>query len=123
MQNNEKNDRTFSMIYFSDHGLAHQISENNIVIHNSSGKSKRHFDIPLFKISSDDKQRHEYNVFKSGLNFTDGIAKWIGISNPKLNAEADLFSNQADQNDYGLKKQIESIEAPDDPAIVIPPPK
>ena len=108
------------MVYFSDHGLAHHIENDNIVIHNSSGKSKRHYDIPLFKISSDDTERKEYQVFKSGLNFTDGIANWIGIRNPKLNSQADLFSNQADKDDYGLREIINKIEAADDPAVVIP---
>ncbi len=120
VKNNEKSHRTFSMIYFSDHGLAQHETETSIEIHNSSGKSKRHFDIPLFKISSDDRERHVYRVFKSGLNFTDGIAKWIGIQNPKLNPNVDLFSNEADKEDYGLKAQIEKINAPDDPAVVIP---
>ncbi|ABR74026.1 hypothetical protein CBG46_02030 [Actinobacillus succinogenes] len=120
VKNREKSDRTFSMIYFSDHGLAQHETESRIDIHNSAGKSKRHYDIPLFKISSDDIERHVYGVFKSGLNFTDGIAKWIGISNPQLNPNADLFSNQPDPDDYGLKTEIEKITAPDDPAIVIP---
>ena len=108
------------MIYFSDHGLSHEISEDNIKIHNSSGKSKLHFNVPLFKISSDDTERHVYKVFKSGLNFTDGIAKWIGIENPLLNKEVDLFSNQPDKDDYGLKAIIDKIDAPLDPAIEIP---
>ena len=120
VKNSEKTDRTFSMVYFSDHGLAHHIENDNIVIHNSSGKSKRHYDIPLFKISSDDTERKEYQVFKSGLNFTDGIANWIGIRNHKLNSQADLFNNQADKDDYGLREIINKIEAADDPAVVIP---
>lgn len=120
VKNNEKSHRTFSMIYFSDHGLAQHETETSVDIHNSAGKSKRHFDIPLFKISSDDTERHVYKVFKSGLNFTDGVAKWIGIQNAKLNADADLFSNTPDKDDYGLKAQIDKIDAPDDPAIVIP---
>ena len=120
LKNQEKSHRTFSMIYFSDHGLAQHETETSVDIHNSAGKSKRHYNIPLFKISSDDHERHVYKVFKSGLNFTDGIAKWIGIQNPKLNANADLFSNQPDPDDYGLKAQIDKIEAADDPAVVIP---
>ena len=91
-KNKERNQHSFSMIYFSDHGLAHHITEKSIDIHNSSGKSKLHYDIPLFKISSDDTERKNYKAFKSGLNFTDGIANWIGISNPKINPEIDLFS-------------------------------
>ncbi|HBO37391.1 MAG TPA: hypothetical protein DD638_01880 [Pasteurellaceae bacterium] len=120
VKNNQKTHRTFSMVYFSDHGLAHHISEGHIAIHNSSGKSKQHYNIPLFKTSSDDTRRNVYKVFKSGLNFTDGIAKWIGIVNPKLNPDADLFSNRADNDDYGLKAQIDKINVPDDPAVIIP---
>lgn len=120
LKNKEKSHRTFSMIYFSDHGLAQHETETTVDIHNSAGKSKRHYDIPLFKISSDDTERHVYQVFKSGLNFTDGIAKWMGIQNALLNPEADLFSNQPDKDDYGLKAEIDKINAADDPAVVIP---
>nr|WP_245872618.1 hypothetical protein [Avibacterium endocarditidis] len=93
------------MIYFSDHGLAHQISDNYIAIHNSSGKSKRHYDIPLFKISSDDQQRHEKKVSKSGLNFTEGLANWIGIRNANIDPNADLFDDTP-QPDYDLQEKM-----------------
>ncbi|OOR98616.1 hypothetical protein B0187_08120 [Haemophilus paracuniculus] len=114
-----QNKRSFSMIYVGDHGLSHQISEDNIVLQNS-GKSKLHYDIPLFKTSSDDTERKNYKVFKSGLNFTDGIANWIGIQNPHLNPTADLFSNQSDPDDYGLNRFIDKIDTPLDPAVVVP---
>ena len=77
-----------------------------------------------FKISSDDTARKEYKAFKSGLNFLEGIANWIGIKNPKLTLEEDLFSEQADKDDYGLKKLIEEKYRKDaDPAIDIRPKK
>lgn len=115
-----KGNRRFSMIYFSDHGLAHHITENSIEIHNSSGKSKLHLDIPLFKISSDDQQQQRITAFKSGLNFTNGIANWIGIRNERLNPHRSLFSAVDDESDYGLKKIIESFDVELDPAVVIP---
>ena len=66
----------------------------------------------------------EYKAFKSGLNFLEGIANWIGIKNPKLTLEEDLFSEQADKDDYGLKKMIEEKYRKDaDPAIDIRPKK
>lgn len=120
-KNQQASGRTFSMIYFADHGLAHKISDDYVAIHNSSGKSKLHFDVPLFKISSDDTERREFHAFKSGLNFTDGIGNWIGILNPKLNAAVDLFSPQPDVSDYGLGKIIEGFHVEADPAIVIQP--
>ena len=107
-ENEQKTHRTFSMIYFSDHGLCHQEDDKHgVTLFNQNCHSQLHHNIPLFKISSDDTARKEYKAFKSGLNFLEGIANWIGIKNPKLTLEEDLFSEQADKDDYGLKKLIE----------------
>ncbi|KMK50762.1 membrane protein [[Actinobacillus] muris] len=121
-KNYQQNQRRFSMVYFADHGLAHSISEDNIVIHNSSGKSPRHFDVPLFKIASDDHERKVYQAVKSGLNFTNGIANWLGIEHPKLDKSLDLFSPQSHPDDYGLKGIIGNFNTLPDPAIPIPTP-
>ncbi|OOF71558.1 phosphoethanolamine transferase [Rodentibacter caecimuris] len=120
-QNAQKNHRTFSMIYFSDHGLCHQKDEkHNLILFNQNCFSRSHHNIPLFKIASDDTERKEYKVFKSGLNFVEGIANWIGIKNPKLTRDEDLFSPEADKDDFGLQKRIdEKYEKGDDPAIDI----
>ena len=124
-ENEQKTHRTFSMIYFSDHGLCHQEDDKHgVTLFNQNCHSQLHHNIPLFKISSDDTERKEYKTFKSGLNFLEGIANWIGIKNPKLTLEEDLFSEQADKDDYGLKKLIEEKYRQDaDPAIDIRPKK
>lgn len=119
-QQEQENDRRFSLIYFADHGLAHKINDDYIAIHNSSGKSKLHFDVPLFKTSSDDTERKVYRTLKSGLNFTDGIGNWIGIQNSKLNPAIDLFSPTPDPSDYGLQQMIDGFDVELDPAVVIP---
>ncbi|HDL3288770.1 TPA: sulfatase-like hydrolase/transferase, partial [Mannheimia haemolytica] len=120
VKNQENHQRSFSMVYLSDHGLSHEVSKENIVIHNGKDRSKLHYDIPLFKISSDDTQRNEYKAFKSGLNFTNSIANWIGIENPLLDKEINLFNEQNDKSDYGLKKIIETQSTVEDPAVPIP---
>lgn len=122
-ENAQKNHRTFSMIYFSDHGLCHQQDEKqNILLFNQNCFSREHHNIPLFKISSDDTERKEYKAFKSGLNFLEGIANWMGIRNPQLTHEEDLFSNESDKDDFGLQKRIdEKYRKDDDPAIDIRP--
>lgn len=105
--NNAKTGRSFSLIYFSDHGLCHQDDEKNgVLLFNQNCHSRLHHNIPLFKLSSDDTQRTEIKAFKSGLNFLEGIAHWIGIENPKLTLDEDLFSDKADSSDYGLEKRI-----------------
>lgn len=99
--------KSYSILYFSDHGLAHR-DWYNVITLDQGKQSSFHYDIPLFKTSSDDNRRHECNSFKSGLNFTNGIASWIGIKNIKLDKNYDLFNCIDDPNDFGLKKRINS---------------
>ena len=110
------------MIYFSDHGLGHKEIDKKIVLNNDPDLAKgiAYYSIPLFKISSDDTDRKVYNAFKSGLNFTDGIARWIGITNSKLNDKVDLFSNADDPDDYGQRSKLNKITK-EDSAIDISP--
>lgn len=112
-----ENNKSFSIIYFSDHGQSHKIIDNRIVLNNNY-EGKNHFDIPLIKISSDDDAQKNITSFKSAVNFVDGIANWIGISNKKLSNE-DLFDGINDENDYGLKNRIKNINKENDPAIDI----
>ncbi|EFM2015806.1 hypothetical protein HCQ44_002026, partial [Escherichia coli] len=111
-----ENDNSYSMIYFSDHGQAHREIGGEIYFNNNRA-SKLHFDVPLFMISSDDDSRHECKSFKSGFNFVNGIASWVGIKNKKIDSNYSLFDCNDDPNDFGVKKYIESIELELDPAI------
>ncbi|HGO5824532.1 TPA: phosphoethanolamine transferase [Mannheimia haemolytica] len=115
--NLNKNNRTFSLVYFSDHGNVHKKEKNGEIILNNYERSKYHFNIPLFKISSDDTEKTVIKANKSGLHFTNGIANWVGIHNPILDKNINLFSNINDP-DYGLFETIKKIQV-DDPAIDI----
>ncbi|ALE20824.1 phosphoethanolamine transferase [Proteus mirabilis] len=117
-KNYQDNNRTYSLIYFSDHGQVHN-EVNGKILFNNAFAGKRHYDVPIFKISYDDHERNVIKNFKSGLNFIDGIAHWIGIENDKLNIGYDIFTNKDDQNDYGLSDRIKAINKEDDPAIDI----
>lgn len=114
-----KTGRPFSIIYFSDHGQIHRNINGQTIINNNSA-SKFHYDIPLIRIDSDAKTRVKLTSQKSGLNFTEGLAHWMGIQNPKLQ-NYDLFDGKDDPSDYGLSKKIEAIKNPADPAIDISP--
>ncbi|MQC08418.1 phosphoethanolamine transferase [Morganella morganii] len=109
---------SFSMIYFSDHGLAHR--EIDGVIHfNNNRQSKLHYEIPLFMTSSDAAEHKACKSSKSGLNFTDGIAGWLGIKNAHLQSDYSLFDCQDDPDDYGLREKIQNFPEELDPAIDI----
>lgn len=108
--------RPFSIIYFSDHGQVHKLNDGKVLLNNNVA-SKFHYDIPLIKIDSDNKDlRLTLSSEKSGLNFTEGLANWMGIRNPDL-LLYDLFDGKKDPTDFGLKRKIESIKTPPDPAI------
>ncbi|GAA0354806.1 phosphoethanolamine transferase [Morganella psychrotolerans] len=118
IMNNEfaKDKGSYSILYFSDHGLAHR-EVDGVMLFNNNKASKLHYNIPLFKVSSDDKDRKVCKSFKSGLNFVNGIASWIGIENEKLDKNYSLFDCKDDPYDFGLKNRIKQNVTPIDPAI------
>jgi len=118
MKEFSKNQGSYSMLYFADHGLAHNETDGVIYLIHSM-LSKSNYDIPLFETSSDSNSRKECNSFKSGLNFIDGIAKWIGIKNEKINKNYSFFDCKDDPNDYGLRNYIAKTTDYTDPAIDI----
>ena len=114
-KNSQLSHRPFSILYFSDHGLTHKTIDGIIQVNNNS-ISKRHYNIPLVLIESNSKTRNVLTAQKSGLNFTEGLATWLDISNPKA-MTYNLFDGKNDETDYGLKEKIRNIKSKDDPAI------
>ena len=116
MQQKENSGREFSILYFSDHGLAHKEDKGQVVINNNL-LSKHHYSIPLVLIDSEFDSRKYLVSQKSGLLFTDGLATWLEISNDKLSGY-NLFDGKNDSSSFGLKEKIEAIKYID-PAIDI----
>lgn len=115
-ENYRKTGKTFSMIYFSDHGLAHRELGGEIIFNNNRA-SKLHYNVPLFNIASDSDERKVCHSFKSGLNFTEALGNWMGIRNTHLAKAYNLFDCRSDADDYGLQRRISSTEGIADPAI------
>ena len=88
----------YSLIYFSDHGLSHTHKEDKKEIDLDFGdKYKQNFDVPFFKISSDDKVREVVNLKRSAFNFIYGFSQWIGVETKELNSHYNFFSNKDDE--------------------------
>lgn len=117
LKNNQKaNARAFSILYFSDHGLAHREDKGRIVINNNL-LSRHHYFVPLILLDSEISERKYLTSEKLGLFFADGLSSWLGISNEKLSGY-DLFDGVPDVSLLGLDKKIKSIQY-EDPAIDI----
>lgn len=110
--------RSFSILYFADHGLAHINHNGKISLGNGEYLSKRHYDVPLVLVDSDLVGQRFIKSKKNGLFFTEGLAHWMEITNPQL-GEYDLFDGKSDLFDYGLSEKIKAIKHPLDPAIDI----
>ncbi len=113
-ENGKQTGRKFSMIYFSDHGLSHKKEQSGIIVMSNANLEPHHYEIPLFKLSSDDVEQTYIKAYKSPLNFTNGIANWIGISNAKLDPNYDLFSDKADKRDDALMKKLHPLKGGND---------
>lgn len=113
-----KNNRSFSILYFSDHGLSHNLVDNKIKM-SLSGSSTKILNIPLIKISSDDKGRNYIKSKKSGLFFTEGLANWLGINNAKLKENYSLFSPLKDDEKYDPIEKYKELRQNNDEAIDI----
>ncbi len=114
LQDNLKStNSSFSLLYFSDHGLAHKEINGKIYFSNSK-ISKFHYNVPLFMTSSDSQTQQKCQSFKSGLNFTNGLGNWMGIHNKNLDPNYSLFDCKDDPDDFGLSHKLQGIE-PDYP--------
>lgn len=111
---------TYSMLYFSDHGLSHEErkKDSEILLVSSIG-NREDYDIPLFVTSSSDHERRECSAFKSGLNFVNGLANWMGIENSRLSSSYSLFDCVDDPDNYGLQNRLTTPSRAPDPAIDI----
>ncbi|PIE47664.1 MAG: hypothetical protein CSA42_02545 [Gammaproteobacteria bacterium] len=85
---------TFSLMYLSDHGLAHNKTDFKgiTLLHNS--EYKQNYDVPLIVLSSDDKTRQVINAQRSGFDFMSGLAEWLGIEEKSLTLKQPFFSDK-----------------------------
>ena len=106
------NKLTFSMLYFSDHGLSSSLNNENINLR--VGDHRQSYEVPLFTVSSDSLTQKRCTSFKSGLNFTNGLADWIGILNKQVPSYS-LIDCKDDDDVYNQKKLLDIKE--NEPAI------
>lgn len=77
--------RSYSLLYFSDHGLSFTGQNTHRIILRVGNKTKQNYEIPLIVLSSDDIQQQRIQFRQSSINFLYGFAEWAGIqfTNPE----------------------------------------
>ncbi|MDR0805934.1 MAG: phosphoethanolamine transferase [Enterobacteriaceae bacterium] len=87
-----QNNKRWTMMYFSDHGLSYQDRDGNITIEHSSSY-KKNFHVPFFITSYNDKKRNEINHYRSAFDFMSLYLRWTGSTDLLINKNCDLLSD------------------------------
>lgn len=113
-QNQQKTGESFSMIYFSDHGLTHKYKQRLSILDNAS---KEHFAIPLIKISSDDVGQKFIKNESYANYFPQNFARWLGVEVANFGEFSDIFSEVTQKDTLNAKNLVKNPKS--DPAIDI----
>lgn len=90
------NQESYSLIYFSDHGLKH-IGYKNEQTLTHGGDTYESFTVPFAKISSDDTERKIIKTQRSAFNFLKGFSQWTGITTEEIPIyNYDFFGQEPD---------------------------
>ena len=113
----KEQNESYSLIYFSDHGLSHTSKEDKDEVNLDHGSEfKQNYEIPFVKLSSDDVERKVVNTKRTAFNFMYGFSQWLGIKSKNLNKDYDFFSDKDDENIkvFNFEKYIPFDELKDD---------
>ena len=105
---------SFSLVYTSDHGLVLNESDGRLRLDNTA-LSRRHCDVPLVRMNSDDEAHRRVKSVKLGVRFTDGIGRWLGLAGGALTGY-DLFDGVPD-----TATENPAAQGKDDPPVDIRP--
>ncbi|ELF8282503.1 phosphoethanolamine transferase [Escherichia coli] len=91
----QKNEKSFSLVYFSDHGLNIVGGNNEFKVYRNDSV-KQSYEIPFFISSSDSADTTEINVTRSAYNFFNYFPTWIGVTTNLTPKGYDIFSDTND---------------------------
>lgn len=85
---------SFSMVYFSDHGLAFKERGKEVQYLAHDDQFQQNFQVPFMVISSDDKAHRKIKARRSANDFLGFFAQWTGISAKEITTKYRFISEQ-----------------------------
>lgn len=82
--------QTWSMMYFSDHGLSFDDANTPYARLSHHDNFKENYNIPLFITASDSQQRHINAQPRSAMNFLALFAEWMGIEDKLISGDCPM---------------------------------
>lgn len=118
VKNLQQTQESYSVIYFSDHGLSHSDKGSSRLDLRVGNQYKENYEVPFIKISSDDTTRTHISSPRSAFNFIYGFAQWLNIKEESLDNGYQFFSENADKiKVFNWHNNIDFEQLPSDPAI------
>ncbi|STI87281.1 membrane protein YbiP [Escherichia coli] len=82
---------SFSLVYFSDHGLAFKERGKDVQYLAHDDKYQQNFQVPFMVISSDDKAHRVIKARRSANDFLGFFSQWTGIKAKEINIKYPLY--------------------------------
>ncbi|WP_049291988.1 phosphoethanolamine transferase [Franconibacter helveticus] len=86
--------QSFSMVYFSDHGLAFKERGKEVQYLAHDDKFQQNFQVPFMVLSSDDKAHRIIKARRSANDFLSFFAQWTGIKAKEITSKYKFISSQ-----------------------------
>ena len=91
------NSKSYSLVYFADHGLNFVESSGEYKIFRDPG-IKQSYLVPFFVVASDINENKEYDVTRSAFNMIDFYASWFGVKTNLTKDDYDIFNDESDSD-------------------------
>jgi glucan phosphoethanolaminetransferase (alkaline phosphatase superfamily) len=85
---------SFSMVYFSDHGLAFKERGKEVQYLAHDDKFQQNFQVPFMVLSSDDKTHRVIKARRSANDFLQFFSQWTGITAEQIKTAYPFVSNK-----------------------------
>lgn len=113
--------QSYSVIYFSDHGLYQARKEpiTNLTLFHGS-RYKQNFIVPFVQFSSDDLAQRRIHSPKSAFDFVHGVAEWTGIREKQLADKPSFYADHPSEKIevFNWQEVIDFDSLEEDPVIL-----
>ena len=101
---------SFSMVYFSDHGLAFKERGKEVQYLAHDDKFQQNFQVPFMVLSSDDKAHRKIKARRSANDFLSFFSQWTGISAKEIQPNYRFISEHNAGPVYITNFKLEKVD-------------
>lgn len=101
---------SFSMVYFSDHGLAFKERGKEVQYLAHDDKFQQNFQVPFMVVSSDDKTHRIIKARRSANDFLTFFSQWTGISAQQIKNAYPFVSNKKAPTVYITNFKLQKVD-------------